>query len=407
MTVLSVSSARSYAAHAGFIEPGLSTIVAIAQAESGLATDARNVNNDGSIDRGVLQINNKWHPEVSDAQAYAPQSAFQAGYRISSRGTDFTPWTTYTTGAYKQFLNVNTSTTSTQTVAQIFQAKNLVQWWNNPTQTFGQNGEMGCDYGMGNFGVPVGAIAAGTVIYVGDGGYPGSSIGSVVQIALPDGSLTHYQHLMSTNLKVGNTVAVADTVGLGGGCPAGSYGTNPACTVYDQFSTGQHIEVRFANSYTKSGMPWSNAGWVNPQQIFLRMASAPPNSNIPSNGNTTTGTNFFTALVLPKVHLTPTADVTSALYALDQVLTIGNPFNFTPQQDTILGVTFSDPIAWIDDVSQNLMADLTAIILRFIIILAGVIICYKVINHFINLGAIAKTGTQFTMDLARLGIMFA
>lgn len=43
--------------------------------ESGLNPLARGVNPGGSVDRGIAQINSRWHPEVSDAEAYNPQYA--------------------------------------------------------------------------------------------------------------------------------------------------------------------------------------------------------------------------------------------------------------------------------------------------------------------------------------------
>jgi lysozyme-like protein/carbohydrate binding protein with CBM5/12 domain len=59
---------------------------------------------DCSRDRGLWQINSYWHSEVSDAQAFDPNGAAQAAYRISSSGNDWTPWTTYTNGAYQQHM---------------------------------------------------------------------------------------------------------------------------------------------------------------------------------------------------------------------------------------------------------------------------------------------------------------
>jgi Lysozyme like domain len=96
----SIGSAIAAAQQAGFSGQSLITIVSIAMAESGLNPGAQHVNSDGSLDRGILQINSRWHPEVSNACAYNVTCAFQAGYTISSRGTNFNPWTTYKTGAY-------------------------------------------------------------------------------------------------------------------------------------------------------------------------------------------------------------------------------------------------------------------------------------------------------------------
>jgi len=50
------------------IDPELA--VRVADCESGLNPAAVNLNKDGSKDRGLYQINDKWHPEVSDKIAF-------------------------------------------------------------------------------------------------------------------------------------------------------------------------------------------------------------------------------------------------------------------------------------------------------------------------------------------------
>lgn len=101
-----------FAQNAGFTGDGLNTIVAISQAESALYSDAKHLVTDiptddpayGSTDRGILQLNSYWHPEIVDSCAYDPACAFQSAFKISNYGTDFSQWTTYQNGAYKQFL---------------------------------------------------------------------------------------------------------------------------------------------------------------------------------------------------------------------------------------------------------------------------------------------------------------
>lgn len=44
--------------------------VKVAKCESNLSPTATNTNKDGTKDRGLFQINDKWHPEVSDSQAF-------------------------------------------------------------------------------------------------------------------------------------------------------------------------------------------------------------------------------------------------------------------------------------------------------------------------------------------------
>lgn len=50
------------------VDPDLA--VRVATCESNLSPTAKNTNKDGSIDRGLFQWNNKYHPEISDEAAY-------------------------------------------------------------------------------------------------------------------------------------------------------------------------------------------------------------------------------------------------------------------------------------------------------------------------------------------------
>ncbi len=92
---------------AGFDGEILVTAVAVAMAESRCDPNATGYN-DGppaSTDRGLWQINDYWHPEVSDSCAYDAACNARAAYRISSGGDDWTPWSTYNNGTYRGFLD--------------------------------------------------------------------------------------------------------------------------------------------------------------------------------------------------------------------------------------------------------------------------------------------------------------
>lgn len=111
MTVLTVDQATQTASAAGFQGQARDIIVAIAQAESSLDTQARHVNTyatgpyRNSVDRGILQINNVAWPDCSNECAFDPSCAFTYAFSpISKGGTDFSLWNTYTSGAYKKFL---------------------------------------------------------------------------------------------------------------------------------------------------------------------------------------------------------------------------------------------------------------------------------------------------------------
>lgn len=76
---------------------------AIAMAESSGNTTATNIDSNGSVDRGLWQINS-----VHGTQStYDVMGNARAAIAISNGGTNWTPWTTYTNGAYRQYLQAN------------------------------------------------------------------------------------------------------------------------------------------------------------------------------------------------------------------------------------------------------------------------------------------------------------
>lgn len=78
--------------------------VAVALAESGGVSDAKGgPNEDGSYDWGPWQINDKAHNVSQEVKTNVGANWAQA-YQISDRGTNWTPWTTYKSGAYLAFM---------------------------------------------------------------------------------------------------------------------------------------------------------------------------------------------------------------------------------------------------------------------------------------------------------------
>ena len=110
------------AVQAGFTGQGLRLAVAIGLAESGGNPTARGPNPPtpgcpaGSTDRGAWQLNNCYHPEVSDACADDLVCAARETYRISAGGSDWREWTTYTSGAYQAQLAPTDQAIATLTV---------------------------------------------------------------------------------------------------------------------------------------------------------------------------------------------------------------------------------------------------------------------------------------------------
>src|SRR3712207_6747725 len=100
-----------FASRAGFSGDRLVTAVAVGMGESSCRPDAYLSNGptkgcpNGSVDRGLWQINSCWHPSVSKSCAYDAQCNANAAYRISSGGTNWKPWVAYTSGRYEDYLD--------------------------------------------------------------------------------------------------------------------------------------------------------------------------------------------------------------------------------------------------------------------------------------------------------------
>lgn len=83
---------------------------AVMMSEGGLNKDAihRNTDKEKTLDRGLFQINSKWHNEVSDECAFNIDCNIKEAYRISKGGTDWHEWYGYKNGSYKiQLLQLN------------------------------------------------------------------------------------------------------------------------------------------------------------------------------------------------------------------------------------------------------------------------------------------------------------
>jgi hypothetical protein len=87
---------------AGFTPANAETMTAISGAESHWSS-AATANTSKEYSVGPFQINLKAHPYIPESEARNPVTAAQWAYKLSG-GANFTPWTTYTSGAYKQYL---------------------------------------------------------------------------------------------------------------------------------------------------------------------------------------------------------------------------------------------------------------------------------------------------------------
>jgi hypothetical protein len=94
----------SYAATAdGYAQ--IVVAVSIAMAESSCNPNARLVNTNGCVDRGLWQIDNCAWPNVSNACAYQVQCNADAAFDISDHGSDWGPWSTFQEGVWRNYIS--------------------------------------------------------------------------------------------------------------------------------------------------------------------------------------------------------------------------------------------------------------------------------------------------------------
>lgn len=79
--------------------------VAIVLAESGGDTLAVGVNKDGTRDRGLWQLNDKWNPTVTDADAFNADKSTEIAYGLATSGAKWGRWSSHTNGAADRQLN--------------------------------------------------------------------------------------------------------------------------------------------------------------------------------------------------------------------------------------------------------------------------------------------------------------
>lgn len=105
---MTIAQLRSLAAHLGFPDPA--TAAAIAMAESAGDPNAANIvthpapGNKPERSFGLWQVNTLAHPEYSESQLSDPTYNGQAAYALSKGGRDWSQWSTYTSGKYRQYL---------------------------------------------------------------------------------------------------------------------------------------------------------------------------------------------------------------------------------------------------------------------------------------------------------------
>jgi surface antigen len=95
--------------------------------------------------------------------------------------------------------------------------------------------------------------------------------------------------------------------------------------------------------------------------------------------------------------LASNATVATTLSAFDSLFALDNPFIFDTSgiQDSVLGVSFTDPAKWLMQFGVNVWNDFRAISLRLTFLFLGVYVLFKVLDHFLDIsGTVSKVANQ-------------
>jgi len=103
MQRLNVAQLRELALMAGFLGSAADIAAAVAMAESGGDPAAEGDLTLG-VSRGLWQINMRAHPEFDPIRLFEQDYNARAAFLVSSHGTNWKPWTTFKTGAYRKYL---------------------------------------------------------------------------------------------------------------------------------------------------------------------------------------------------------------------------------------------------------------------------------------------------------------
>lgn len=104
--VLSLSDLEALAASVGFPNPALAAAVAMAESRGDAGAQCIDCFHrpDGTAVHersfGLWQINTDAHPQYDEAKLLDPVYNARAALQVSSGGTNWKPWSTYTSGAY-------------------------------------------------------------------------------------------------------------------------------------------------------------------------------------------------------------------------------------------------------------------------------------------------------------------
>ena len=369
MSILSLAQLKSLAQQVGLSGNAANIAAAIAEAESGGDTQAYNPETaagaaPGHGSRGLWQVFGTAHPQYDNNSLYDPLTNAKAMYVISSGGTNWNPWSTYQNGQYRQHLSGASSANGTQSAMPVKSgtANNFPMgqctWWADQhyhDQTFYFVPWNGNAYQWEQ-----GARSSGWQVST----RPPGGIPSII--------------VMQPNVQ-----------------GAGGLG-----------HVGVVEKVNNNGTVTVSNMNWNdpNAPVLQTVQGYpIRQTTIKIGAGISfvwatGSGKSTSGNSAldFAGGVVKNFQLAPNASVTQFLIATDTYLQVSNPFDVDTNsiQDSALGISFTDPVKWLVAVANNTASDITAIIIRVILVVLGLWLLLRVIQNFVDFSSSSKNLSQ-------------
>lgn len=301
MTVYSQSEIQNLCRSVGFDQHSALIMSAIAMAESG-GDEKRTSppNNDGSVDRGLYQINSRWHKEVSNSCAYDAVCSTHEVWRISNHGTDFNQWSTYTNGSYLTYMGTGAtgpvgSTGVAANAGALVIPRNEEYWLDSiyhgyiTTFSGGDTPHYADDIPL-PLDTPIVTPVAGTVVksdYAVWSGLPGGGEVFIQPDSTEKGIPTHADfyvyHLDQLNVTQGQHVNEGDVLGLSGGQNSG--GQHPTASLW---SSGPHLHVGWFTGYKSPNGQWSRP--YGPDITPFLQSLANGTKQLASNGASSTAT---------------------------------------------------------------------------------------------------------------------
>ncbi len=356
MPILNIAQLQSLAQQTGLSGNAVNIAAAIAMAESGGNTSAHalTIYEDSW---GLWQINLKAHPSYSaSAMQNATQNA-RAMYSISNGGTNWNAWTTYTNGAYRQYLSGG-STTTTPVKSGSSNGFPLGQctWWAD--QRYHDKTGYYVPWNGNAYQWAQGAQSSGWRV----SGTPPNGIPSIIVMA-PNvqgaGGLGH--------------VGIVEKVNNNGTVTVSNMNWNDKNAAVLQTVSGYPIRQTTINVGPGITFVWATGSGAS-QTSLLDMPVA----------------------VAKKFQLAPNADVKQFLVSVDEYMVLSSIFDVDTSaiQDTAFGVSFTDPAKWIGAVATNAATQMSAVLIRVILVILGLYLIIQVIRNFVDTSGSSEGGNN-------------